>query len=92
MFPVDATGALQLTRLPRGLSNFTVNTTILSTFYASNNKLSVVQKLRGSGRCCAEAALSLQHAGEVLDSPNDVAAVGAVPERQQFIDTNSWDC
>jgi helix-turn-helix protein len=30
--------------------------------------------------------------GAVWLSPDDTAAVGAVPLRQQFIDTNSWDC
>ena len=70
MFPVDATGALQLARLPRGLSN----------------------KLRGLGAALYGNGLVAQHAGEVLDNPDDAAAVGAVPVRQRFIDTNSWDC
>ena len=38
------------------------------------------------------SGLVAKHAGEVLDSPDDAAAVAAVPVRRQFIDTNSWDC
>ena len=66
--------------------------TVLSTFYVSNNKLSVVQKLPALGAVLYGSGLVAQHAGEVLDNPDDAAAVGGVPVRQKFIDTNSWGC